>query len=208
MSLLARLRMAVLRVPDCRVCGLCCSPEAWCSDREWAEEFVSVTRADAERLRRSERRELVGCSEAGRCADYMRMVYADPDAHAGRCAALEGAVGEAVRCRCYGRRPEACRRWERGGRGCLFVLWRSRMPTAARRGAGVWPGPATPWHESRPPLWLRWARRQAWFVAARATCARVWERNRGFCWKGLCRCRAFVGATYETKTKTKTKTMR
>jgi hypothetical protein len=90
---------------DCQTCGVCCfSP---------SDEYVWVTGYDWERLG----------ADAERLAHFignrafMKMV-------GGHCAALEIRSGHAARfyCGIYERRPEICRRLERGSPECLGEL--------------------------------------------------------------------------------------
>jgi Fe-S-cluster containining protein len=87
--------------PDCLTCGACCAP------REPWPAYVEVTRLDRERFSTRYRARVID----GELATV-------PDVGGVRCVALRGAVGGRVACRIHPRRPDACRRFERGSPEC------------------------------------------------------------------------------------------
>jgi uncharacterized protein len=81
---------------DCRTCGACC---ACC----WGNNRVRLTSEDRIRL----------LSKDG----YVQGWYMATTN--GRCNALEGTVGEQVRCKLYDIRPTNCADYKAGGSHCL-----------------------------------------------------------------------------------------
>jgi Fe-S-cluster containining protein len=105
-------------IPECQDCGACCS---------FGSQYVPVTHADLDRL---------GCIGLAEVADpaqfegypflppYTMKARCLPD---GRCVALAGRVGVAVSCSIYEKRPEACRKFERGSVDCAYFLGWHRL---------------------------------------------------------------------------------
>lgn len=92
---------------DCRTCGACCGP------LYDYETHVDLLPADMLRLSSQWRRKHV--VESG-VAGSIRTVRN----HNGTvCAALRGAIGTNVSCSIYERRPDGCRAFKPGSRGCL-----------------------------------------------------------------------------------------
>lgn len=95
---------------DCQRCGACCvSPSE--NRREGFTSYVAVAPRDAIHKRKDLVRKLVVLDAHGE--PHLRL-----DAQ-GRCLALAGAVGRAVRCTIYHHRPSPCRRVEAGDALCL-----------------------------------------------------------------------------------------
>lgn len=106
---------------DCVRCGACCAN----TDQNRAEgfvDYVEVFRSDG--LMR--RRELLSVYTVKNAAGQVHMKL-HPD---GRCLALEGRLGEGVRCAIYPSRPGVCRKVTAGSDECL----------RARREQGIDPG--------------------------------------------------------------------
>jgi hypothetical protein len=89
---------------DCRSCGACCGPPYP------AERYIDLTALDLARLSPHYRR-----THAGGAGPALGTRLA---ADGVVCVALRGRIGERVRCAIYERRPDACRRFEPGSRGC------------------------------------------------------------------------------------------
>lgn len=87
--------------PDCQSCGACCTP------RELWQRYVEVTELDLQRL-----------GEAWRAHVGDGELATVPDGEGVRCVALRGITGARVLCRIHPRRPDACRRFERGSPEC------------------------------------------------------------------------------------------
>lgn len=101
-----------MRLFDCQSCGACCCN----TERNRGEatlEYVEVARSD--RLYREERELL---KRLGTRNDdgvfHLRLVGEEQ-----RCVALEGELGEGVRCGIYALRPAGCRTVEAGDEECL-----------------------------------------------------------------------------------------
>ncbi len=114
------LGYAALVLPDCLTCGACCAPPT-----DW-RAYVEVTGLDAMRLSRQYRARVVD----GELATV-------PRDGGIRCVALRGTLGRRVSCRIHARRPDACRRFERGSPEChearRDVLGRGRPSSPAVR---------------------------------------------------------------------------
>jgi Fe-S-cluster containining protein len=89
---------------DCRSCGACCGPPYP------ADSYIDLTPLDLARLSRGDRRHLA----EGNAPALATAVTDDGVV----CSALRGRIGTRVRCTIYERRPDACRRFEPGSRGC------------------------------------------------------------------------------------------
>lgn len=87
---------------DCRTCGACCAPR----EPSWPR-YVEVTGLDLMRLPARWQAHVAN----GELATV-------PDGTGVRCVALRGTIGRRVLCRVHPRRPDACRRFERGSPGC------------------------------------------------------------------------------------------
>lgn len=95
---------------DCMRCGACCSNPLE-NRAEGFEDWVEVdARAPLWRRRRLVQTLVVRGSD-GRA--HLRLD------ERGRCAALDGAIGQRVRCSIYALRPRACRKVEAGSPRCL-----------------------------------------------------------------------------------------
>jgi Fe-S-cluster containining protein len=104
------VRRPELTRDDCLRCGACClNPTE--NRREGVTAYVEVQPGASLLGRKDLARKLVVLDDAGR--PHLRLT---PD---GRCAALDGAPGRAVRCRIYHHRPAPCRRVEPGSALCL-----------------------------------------------------------------------------------------
>ncbi len=88
-------------LPDCLTCGACCAPPM-----DW-RTYVEVTDLDAQRLSVRYRARVA----AGELATT-------PREGGVRCVGLRGTLGRRVSCRIHERRPDACRRFERGSPEC------------------------------------------------------------------------------------------
>lgn len=87
--------------PDCQTCGACCAP------RQVWPRYVEVTGLDL--LRLSPRWHAHVTDGELACV---------PDHGGVHCVALRGTPGRRVLCRIHPRRPDACRRFERGSSEC------------------------------------------------------------------------------------------
>jgi len=96
---------------DCQRCGACCCNPAE-NRAEGYPDYVPVEAAS--RLLR--RRRILGRYTVvnARAERHLKLVGSEE-----RCAALEGALGQSVRCAIYADRPAACRRVEAGSARCL-----------------------------------------------------------------------------------------
>jgi len=90
-------------VPDCQECGVCCD----------FDSFIPVGFAGSERM--AAYVEMVDDSEPTMAVDR----FLPHDFTAGRCAHLEGKLGERVGCRAYDVRPDLCRAFEAGSDLCM-----------------------------------------------------------------------------------------
>lgn len=105
-------RSDVKQVFNCQECGACC-----------ATYRVSFYWAEATSL---------GLPDT--LVEQMGPFYAcmaDTNRAAPRCAALEGQVGETVRCRVYGQRPTPCRELQPGDDKCLRARVRNGLSAIA-----------------------------------------------------------------------------
>ncbi|MBL8603161.1 MAG: YkgJ family cysteine cluster protein [Myxococcales bacterium] len=95
---------------DCQRCGACC-----CNPSENVAEgytaYVTLERGAALFKRKDLMKKFVVVDAEGR--HHLRLA---PD---GRCLALKGALGHAVRCDIYHHRPSPCRRVQAGDALCL-----------------------------------------------------------------------------------------
>lgn len=96
---------------DCQSCGACC-----CNTTRnrllKTTEYVEITRKD--RLFKEDRATLKRvATENAEGAFHMRLVGDEQ-----RCVALEGILGDTVRCSIYTLRPEGCRLVESGDEAC------------------------------------------------------------------------------------------
>lgn len=95
---------------DCQSCGACCCN----SDENRAEGYpwyVEIEADNALLARPDSRKRYVVLDPDG--APHLRL---DPS---GRCAALQGRLGQRVSCRVYAQRPRDCRRVQPGDAACL-----------------------------------------------------------------------------------------
>lgn len=96
---------------DCLTCGACCCN----SDENRAEGYPWYVEIDTPKspllLKADLRKRYVVFDEEG--TPHVRL---DPS---GRCAALVGALGAAVKCQIYPHRPKGCRLVHPGDPGCL-----------------------------------------------------------------------------------------
>lgn len=105
-------------LPPCTSCGACCSTVY----DDWT--VADIQPQDAERL--GPRRLKLYAVDTGRDEPSWATQAVERD---GRivCRALRGTVGRRVSCRVYDDRPDVCRAFPRGSKGCL----------SARREAGL-----------------------------------------------------------------------
>lgn len=98
-----------MQFPDCQQCGACCS---------FGEQWIEVTQADYERLPHSLFVEpaIEEGDWPGELPPYTMRTRND------RCVALQGDIGRSCTCLIYERRPEICRRFERGSPECAYLL--------------------------------------------------------------------------------------
>ncbi len=105
-------RRAPTRQLDCESCGACCVNP----DENRAEGYVHYVEVrDTKLLTKKDLvKKLVVLDPAG--VPHLRL---DPSTH--RCLALEGKLGQRVRCTIYALRPKGCRMLEPGDARCLVA---------------------------------------------------------------------------------------
>lgn len=98
---------------DCRRCGACCV-----GDLDDGYGFADCTEDDVTRMSRAARRRLtvVRCGWAG---DRVETPAVVTEEFGKICGFLRGTPGRRVSCGIYETRPEVCRRYQPGGRGCI-----------------------------------------------------------------------------------------
>ncbi|MEI6985371.1 MAG: YkgJ family cysteine cluster protein [Rhodospirillaceae bacterium] len=84
---------------DCRNCGVCCSYSEW-----WPA------------LKQGDKIERSNIPDAFVHSDGTRML-----SNENRCTALQGSIGQNVKCDVYHVRPHSCRAFRYGGVACLMV---------------------------------------------------------------------------------------
>jgi Fe-S-cluster containining protein len=97
---------------DCRSCGACCI------GGDEGDGWADCTTEDVMRMTRQARAQLVPTSPGWAHTDRW---YATPTVMTdtgGACAFLRGTPGKRVTCRIYETRPEVCRDFRPGSRGC------------------------------------------------------------------------------------------
>jgi Fe-S-cluster containining protein len=96
---------------DCKSCGACCCNTAR-NLRDNHREYVEITKKD-KLFRERELLEQVGVKNA---RGELHMILVGPEQ---RCIALDGDIGEGVKCTIYAWRPQGCKNVEAGDDECL-----------------------------------------------------------------------------------------
>jgi Fe-S-cluster containining protein len=119
--------------PDCRSCGACCV------GTDTSDGWADCTDEDVRRMSRRVRATLVPISPGW---NYSTSWCATPVVTTKKfgavCAFLRGTPGKRCSCAIYGTRPNTCRSFEPGARGCWEVrlaqlgLAREDQPAAAK----------------------------------------------------------------------------
>ena len=98
---------------DCVKCGACCATN-------WQEDhYVTLNEEDVRRLTDEDRERLIIYIDGEDRRPAMRTRYNRRGELV--CAALQGFTGCRVSCSIYEDRPDACRRFSRGGMACDFA---------------------------------------------------------------------------------------
>lgn len=92
---------------DCQQCGACCI------DAFGTKGYVRLNERDTDRMERLGLPVILDGGEA-----WLGTHLSDGSAGHSVCSAFAGDVGNACRCLIYADRPEACQRFEVGGRWC------------------------------------------------------------------------------------------
>lgn len=117
---------------DCQTCGACCA------DYFGGDGYISLTKAEAENLRRRSLR-LVSDSHG----PLLGTVPHQGPGGSTICQAFVGNVGRECACGIYPHRPAECRRFEAGSIQCRFSRQAAGLPDLG-------PGPG-----QQPCAWLR-----------------------------------------------------
>jgi len=99
---------------DCQSCGACCRAIAG-----YNLNYVPVTRDDANRLSREQRKQYLLPMVGNRSA--MLLTKSSDSTPVLTCKALQGMIGASVSCQVYENRPDVCRRFEPGDHVCDFA---------------------------------------------------------------------------------------
>jgi Fe-S-cluster containining protein len=99
-------------IPECQKCGACCA---------YGPQWVAVTEEEASRLPSgmTEPAKPEKWTIYGRKIPFKVMTVIGSE---DRCSALYGRIGREVSCSIYSKRPEMCRKFERGGPECTWLL--------------------------------------------------------------------------------------
>lgn len=99
---------------DCRSCGACCCNTAR-NRKLGTQDYVEVAKTDA--LYRENRPLLALLGRRNEAGVFHLKLVGEEE----RCVALEGAIGDDVKCTIYRLRPSGCRRVEPGDEECLVA---------------------------------------------------------------------------------------
>lgn len=101
-----------MNIPECMACGACCA---------YGPQWVAVTKEEVKHLPEdmTEAAKPEKWTIYGRKTPFRVMRVIGPE---DRCAALYGRIGREVSCYVYQKRPEMCRRFERGSQECTWLL--------------------------------------------------------------------------------------
>lgn len=109
-----RVSSGAVELPDCQTCGACCcNPDE--NRAEGYLDYIEVRRGERLSRKRALLHRFTVVNQRGE--RHMKLIETAPGEE--RCAALQGALGERVRCLIYDDRLAGCRKVEAGSRRCL-----------------------------------------------------------------------------------------